>query len=481
MAANTHSCDFETTSTSQYAWKDNPTGLDITGDMTVEAWIKAESLTAAITICSMDYPDEEEASNTLFNLVIDTAGKIRWLHEYSTGSNELQTSVSAYITIGTWSYVAVSRNSSTKKLRIYINGAYKEELSYTNNATGGSDADFKVGVSQAFGTEAFDGLIDELRIWNDVRTDDEIAANYKKDVTGETGLVGYWKLNNNYTDATGTNDLTAGAGGAAPAFSTTVSFPTYEVDNGITNSYSLNLEPSSSQYAYIADADQTGLDFTSTFTLEGWFYFESLPADGQYMHLINKYYDGTDNAYCFFVGNASGEYRLFSMISESADNTTRDLAYVVITPSIGTWYHYAVTCNVANASATTFEFFVNGVSAGNGTLSLGNNCTSINSNDEKFIIGCIYNGSYVYLFDGKVDEVRAWSTVRTASQIEQNLYTDVTGQTGLQGYWKFNNGVTDSSPNGNTLTLSGTPIYSAVVAFANYLATSGGLFLLNFI
>jgi hypothetical protein len=36
------------------------------------------------------------------------------------------------------------------------------------------------------------------------------------------------------------------------------------------NTHSLDLELSSSQYAYITDANQTGLDITGDFTIEAW-------------------------------------------------------------------------------------------------------------------------------------------------------------------------------------------------------------------
>jgi len=60
------------------------------------------------------------------------------------------------------------------------------------------------------GRPPFDGLIDDVRVWNVERTATEIADNYNKELTGsETGLVGYWKLNSTLGDSTANNnDLT---------------------------------------------------------------------------------------------------------------------------------------------------------------------------------------------------------------------------------------------------------------------------------
>ena len=43
--------------------------------------------------------------------------------------------------------------------------------------------------------QCFNGLFDEFRVWNVARSATEIMTNYNKSLTGtETGLVGYWKL-----------------------------------------------------------------------------------------------------------------------------------------------------------------------------------------------------------------------------------------------------------------------------------------------
>lgn len=57
----------------------------------------------------------------------------------------------------------------------------------------------------------FDGLIDEVRIWNTARTQQEIQDNMNKELTGnETGLVAYYKMDkgtgSTLIDYAGTND-----------------------------------------------------------------------------------------------------------------------------------------------------------------------------------------------------------------------------------------------------------------------------------
>src|SRR5262249_11570316 len=69
----------------------------------------------------------------------------------------------------------------------------------------------------------FNGYIDDVRVWNTARTVSQLDANSTIELIGnEGGLVGYWKLNNNYSDITSSgHTLTAGN---SPTFSTNIPF-----------------------------------------------------------------------------------------------------------------------------------------------------------------------------------------------------------------------------------------------------------------
>ena len=59
--------------------------------------------------------------------------------------------------------------------------------------------------------DIFDGDIDEVRVWNDIRSEAELDDNYLTELVGdEANLQGYWKFNNDagvgYTS--NSNDLT---------------------------------------------------------------------------------------------------------------------------------------------------------------------------------------------------------------------------------------------------------------------------------
>ena len=220
----------------------------------------------------------------------------------------------------------------------------------------------------------------------------------------------------------------------------------------MANTKSLDLEADSSQCAIITDANQTGLDITGDMTLEGWFKFET--DSGTY--LLNKWGVVGDLAYALTYESGGTGLRL--RINNGTSTTQKIQAW---TPSTGTWYHIAVTYD---ASEGECKFYVNGSQLGSTQTGLH---TSINNNQEPFVIGANYNGGTVYTpHDGKVDEVRVWNIVRTVTEINNNKSKQLAGtESGLVANWRFNDTPNDETSNDNDLTLINTPSYSIDVPF----------------
>ncbi len=96
-----------------------------------------------------------------------------------------------------WHHVAVTKDNASVK--IYVDGVLKstfvnaEAISYTlgQNLIIGRHGD----ADNQFN---FTGSIDEVRLWNSVRTAAEISASYNKEIAvNSAGLLGYWKFNDN--------------------------------------------------------------------------------------------------------------------------------------------------------------------------------------------------------------------------------------------------------------------------------------------
>lgn len=232
-----------------------------------------------------------------------------------------------------------------------------------------------------------------------------------------------------------------------------------------TNTYSLDLEAGSSQYAFITDAAQAGLDITGSITLEAWVKIESAPGVGITYSIISKL-DGDGGAslrqYRLAYRDLAGVKQL--IFSVSSDGTGANTQHLALAQDLNTaiWKHVAAVWDAADGDV---DFYVDGLLVGNvlGTLAVIANTTT------PFTIGCNLNvGVGENFFDGLIDEIRVWNINRTSIQVLNNLQVDVTGQANLQAYWKLNNVYSDAGPNGNTLTPTGSPVFSIDVPFVNY-------------
>lgn len=112
--------------------------------------------------------------------------------------------------VNKWVHVAaVFVNGEVNKdtVQMYINGE-KVEMQDTGTNTTPSGVNRTVSSNVHLGgwgssyTYDFNGYIDELKIWNGERTEDEIKEGKHKTLTGnEDNLLGYWKINDeNITD-----------------------------------------------------------------------------------------------------------------------------------------------------------------------------------------------------------------------------------------------------------------------------------------
>ena len=97
------------------------------------------------------------------------------------------------LTAGNWFHVAVVRQGTS--VRIYVNGVDRTSIPIAHiDPAYVASRNASIGIDYA--PEAFQGSISEVRVWNYARTESQINAGMYGNFTGsESGLVGYWKLN----------------------------------------------------------------------------------------------------------------------------------------------------------------------------------------------------------------------------------------------------------------------------------------------
>jgi len=137
---------------------------------------------------------------------------------------------------------------------------------------------------------------------------------------------------------------------------------------------------------------------------------------------------------------------------DSGDATTR-FRYETMDPvaPADMWTHVAVTHTFGTDSITVY---INGAPVA-GTWTAGPPDSVARPPDAPLLIGA---SDSAYVFDGLIDEVRIWRTIRTQQQIHAARFRDVSGEPGLIGYWRFDEGMGDvaiDSAGGNDGQVSG--------------------------
>ena len=99
--------------------------------------------------------------------------------------------------IGTWHHVAMSYSSNSDLLSLFIDGQQVDQV----EGPGGISHSGDMGIGNTpslpyMDVCAFDGLIDEVRIWNVARTEEDMRQGMHRPLRGdEPGLAGYWNFN----------------------------------------------------------------------------------------------------------------------------------------------------------------------------------------------------------------------------------------------------------------------------------------------
>jgi RHS repeat-associated protein len=192
-------------SSSQYATASDSASLSPTGDLTLEMWINPQSDMSGLnrhlinksTVSAVSYILYHSAGNGL-NLEIDPA----------VGSGVDQ-GVSWTFPTNTWNHLMATYKASTGEVKFYINCVQQgaTQTGYPNNIQD-TTGTLKIGTDNSGTT--FNGMVDDIRIWNKVKSVTECSNDYLKEIAASTTLKGYWKMDGNYFDSSNNgNSLTA--------------------------------------------------------------------------------------------------------------------------------------------------------------------------------------------------------------------------------------------------------------------------------
>ncbi len=211
-AANTGSIHLERNLTQYLEAPDSPS-LSITNNMTIETWVKFEELPPQTGQTSTRFASHWDSSvnqkGFLWSLRNQDGVYLLDFANSSNGTSDSLVEVAWTPNTGVWYHVAVTFQSGVVKF--YVDGVQQgSDQTSAMPTIKDSTSNFNVGSVQG-PNDLLTGNFDDMRLWNTVRTQSEIALNRSRELAGTTSnLVAYWKFNNDYTDSTANgNTLTA--------------------------------------------------------------------------------------------------------------------------------------------------------------------------------------------------------------------------------------------------------------------------------
>jgi uncharacterized protein YjdB len=400
---------------------------------------------------------------------------------------------------------------------IYFDGALVR--TFTHNI---SHQDVRLVVGN--GTDAggayqnFGGSIDEVRVWNTIRTSTQIAADMNCDVPQQAALV----LNYRFNEGT--------AGGTNTSLSKVAD---YSGNNNCGNINNIALTGSSSNFVTgaigtcntitiaAANTGTASVTVGSTTTLSNttvggtWSSSNtSIASVGSSTGIVAGNAAGTaviSYSTCFSTNttvvtvnsasnamalNGTGSYIQSTEIIPSGGSYTKEAWVYLTNPSLNNniisayghpfwvpgshlsayhsfmvqdpatfpfnaWTHVAVTYD---AATTTMKLYKNGI------------LVASNTSVTAHAGGNIQVGAYASanLLEGKIDEARVWNVARTATQIAADMACDVPQNSNLKLCYRFNEGVANGTNTGvsKAIDYSGNNNCGTLVGFSMTGSTS---------
>ncbi len=402
-----------------------------TSAFTLEAWIKITG-SGFRTILSK----YNAGIGGSYILGVDNSNKLY----LGRGASPTTTTSLASIPVDVFTHIAASYDGSN--VTLYING----QLDITSTSSAPSTAtgvDVVVAGNYISNTLSnyFSGTIDEIKVWNNARTQAEIIANMLKETrVSSPGLVAYYTCNN----GTGTTltDLKTGPNGTlqnSPAWvasganiSETCFYGNALHFDGIVD-HEVNVGP------------QPLLDFSNaSFTLQARVYPTGPGSNGSQGIIISnegRYQIGRDANNELFVnlyttGFGYGDDIRTILYLPQDEWTEVTVVYDHISGTLLAYVDGGETSLNEIGNPRRYARVIPGISG------------DLYPAENDIIIGG--RQKVTHNFNGSIDEVKVWNYAKTAAQIkgEVNLPTNPAA-TGLLAYYRFDEGLAGGNNTGN--------------------------------
>jgi hypothetical protein len=319
---------------------------------------------------------------------------------------------------GAWHHVAMHYdNDGDRTIYLYIDGQEVESYAIQTPATGtiGSDSGYDTIIgNNSAGTFSYDGLIDDVRIYDYIRTPAQIAWEYNRGAP-----VGHWKLDEcqgaiaydasgNGNNGTVTIGGTGGQDGIGTCTDGDNTNARYNGRNGKRNA-SLSFDGADD---IVTITDNSIYDLQSSYTINLWFRLDSdwTVASATQPLIVKRESSGGTNGWDFALcstANCSSANDGLFMGHDGASGS--DWHGTDISLSADTWY---MTTAVWDSDTEIIYTYIDGKPHGSETQF--DILPGLNNEDVAFG----RSASQTVFFDGQIDDVRIYNYALTPLQIE---------------------------------------------------------------
>ena len=381
---------------------DSP-NLRFTTALTLEAWVKPAANAGQAILSKWDV--YSGVNQMAYNFYLDSGGHLcLTLSPSGTYSGAIIVSSANALPLGTWTHVAGTFDGTT--VTVYTNGIPQVSQTWAGNTIyPGTDA---LGIGGVVGGGSngavggpFDGAIDEASVYSTCLSASDILAIYNAGSAGKcassppcaqpaSGLVSWWRAEDDATDYEGLNNGTA-------------YYLAYDTQGEVNLAFAFN---GSSANVWVADSPS--LHFSTALTLEAWV----KPAQSAGQAILSKWdmYNGLyQMSYNFYLDSGNHVCLTLSTLGDYTDVIVVNSTAPV--PS-GDWTHVAGTFD-----GQYMRVYINGSLQGSGywpyTIHQGTNALGIGAVVGGGTPGQPGGGP----FYGSIDEASIYSACLSASDI----------------------------------------------------------------
>ena len=318
-----------------------------------------------------------------------------------------------------WHHLSAVRDISSTKIYLYVDGILVNSANDTTSGSIANDDDVSIGNSgTSYTNNDFTGSIDDVRIYSYSRTSGQIIEDLNAGHPPPGSPVGsslvHLKFNEGYGDTaynSGTGNYTGNLGGATTCPQAGDSAcPVWTNDGKFGRA--LDFEDSAATDDYVDVGDINELDGASTFTASAWVNMESQTT----YHTVLGKVNSSTNKITMQVGSGGdggGSDDVYLVVANGSSTFGYSTGNIL---STGIWNHWTMVYDGTEPAANRrrLKFFLNGTRVNlsySGTIP-----ATAGTNSNSAVIGA--ETSTTSFFDGKIDEVKIFTSALTADQVK---------------------------------------------------------------